>query len=84
MQAETASWEQMKVVAPSLTAKLPLSAANPVRWSRGQREKFATGISDFATLVRKSYNGAPSPIDYSDLAKQGSARPSALRRLGLP
>ena len=66
MQAKTASWEQMKkVVAPNLTAKVASSATNPMRWSTGQRRKFATDISDFATLVRKSYYGPPSLIDYS-------------------
>jgi len=66
MQAKTASWEQMKkVVAPNLTAKVASSATNPMRWPREQRQKFATGISDFATLVRKSYYGPPGPIDYS-------------------
>ena len=66
MQAETTSWEQTKVVTPSLTAKVaPQCNCYPVSWSREQRQKFATDISDFATLVRKSYYGAPSPIDYS-------------------
>ena len=55
-----------KVVAPRLTADVaPQRNYCPKERSENGARKFATDISDFATLVRKSYYGAPSPIDYS-------------------
>jgi hypothetical protein len=48
---------------------LPAQLRNTGAVDKDEAARFATGISDFATLVRKSYYGVPSPIDYSGLAK---------------